>query len=150
MVDQLYDPIMSTQPFEQVDLVQVIGDSLGVGTIQLNSFESKDLSVSWLQNRINLGGTSLAEKADPFVFLAIKLYSSNDDISYTCRDKRIPLEMDLRLVLFSQQARSRRELQLPSRYNNFEVEQAVPFYPTGEQHNLALVVKVQLVQESGT
>jgi len=79
VIYQLDDPIVSTQPFEQVNLVKIICNRLSVGTIQLNSLESEDLSISWLKNRIDLGRTSLAEKADPFVLLAIELYNPRSD-----------------------------------------------------------------------
>ena len=54
VIYQLNDPIMTTKPFEEVDLVEVIRDRLWVRPIQLHPLQGENLSISGLEDRIHL------------------------------------------------------------------------------------------------
>lgn len=45
---------MTTKPFEEVDLVEVIRDRLWVRPIQLHPLQGENLSISGLEDRIDL------------------------------------------------------------------------------------------------
>jgi len=73
MIDELDDSIMTSESFQELDLVRVALVSFRIGAFKGHSFERIYNSLRWTYDRVDFGGATFAEDAYTLIWSSVDL-----------------------------------------------------------------------------